>query len=250
MLGRVERLLAGVDIEQETGLEIGPLDKPMVPRLGQRPIFYGDYAPREVLQNNSRADPHVDIQAIPNIDYIIQPLPAALDRRFDYIIASHVAEHVPDLIGWIKTLCGWLNPNGRLILAIPDKRYCFDILRDTSTAGELLEAFLERRSAPRFGTIFDAMRLAVNVDTGATWTNTVEREKLTSIFTPEFSFYTADQARRTGRYQDCHCWVFTYDSFLAAIEEVNRVSEASVRVLRSEPPVWGSNEFHVVLNWG
>jgi SAM-dependent methyltransferase len=247
---RAERLLAGVDIDRETGLEIGPLDKPLVPRVGSRPIFYADYAPREVLQQRSSADPEVDVLAIPNIDYIIQPLPSELDRRFDYIIASHVAEHVPDLIGWIKTLCGWLNPDGRLILAIPDKRHCFDILRNPSTAGELLEAFLEHRPAPRFASIYDAMRLAVRIDQIKSWTEEVDTEALARIFSPEAAFYTAEQARLTGRYQDCHCWVFTHGSFLAAIEEVNLVSDASIRVLRSEPPVWGSNEFHVVLNWG
>jgi hypothetical protein len=93
---RVSRLLGDIDIDRQTGLEIGPLDKPLVLRVGQRPVFYADYAPREILQRNSSSDPNVDIQAIPEIDYVIQPLPARMDRSFDYIVASHVAEHVPD----------------------------------------------------------------------------------------------------------------------------------------------------------
>ena len=39
-------LLEGVDPNKETGLEIGPLDMPVVSRKPGRPIYYPDYADR------------------------------------------------------------------------------------------------------------------------------------------------------------------------------------------------------------
>jgi SAM-dependent methyltransferase len=247
MEDRVQRLLAGIDIDREIGLEIGPLASPLVPRISGRPIYYADYAPRAVLQEHSRHDPNVDIDAIPEIDFVIQPLPADLGPKFDYIVASHVAEHVPDLVGWITTLFGWLKPNGRVVLAIPDKRHCFDVLRSNSTSGQVIEAFKDRRPRPTFGTIYDAMRLAVHYDTARSWVEHIPPETLVPIFAPETAFWSAEESQRTGNYQDCHCWVFTYETFMEIIADLNRRGVAAIHVVRSSEPVPGSNEFHVVL---
>jgi SAM-dependent methyltransferase len=145
---RSAALLEGVDLDGEVGLEIGPLDKPVVRRKEGRPIYYADYTSREALCAKSADDPNVDVTLIPEIDYLIAGLPQRLDRTFDYILASHVIEHVPDLVGWLEALFGWLSPGGRVILAVPDKRYCFDLLRALSTTGQVIEAHLQRRERP------------------------------------------------------------------------------------------------------
>ncbi|MCY7273284.1 MAG: class I SAM-dependent methyltransferase [Phormidesmis sp. CAN_BIN44] len=48
------------------------------------------------------------------------------EAPLDYVIASHVIEHVPDFIGWLSEVRGILKPGGILSLAIPDKRQCLD----------------------------------------------------------------------------------------------------------------------------
>src|SRR5689334_7882526 len=83
---RAELILQGIDVDRSVGLEIGPLDKPLVKRTPNRSIFYADYASRTVLQEKSKGDRSVDIAAIPEIDYLIAPLPQKLGRSFDYIV--------------------------------------------------------------------------------------------------------------------------------------------------------------------
>lgn len=121
-MDRAARLLEGIDVDALVGLEIGPLDKAVVKRIDERQIFYADYTNKAALQRASHNDPNVNIEAIPEIDFVIAPLPDELPRRFDYIVASHVGEHVPDFLGWLKTLFGWLRPGGTVILALPDRR--------------------------------------------------------------------------------------------------------------------------------
>jgi SAM-dependent methyltransferase len=245
-LGRTERLLAGIDIDRQVGLEIGPLDRPLVPRSQGRAIYYADYAPRDTLREKSVNDPNVDCDRIPEIDYIIAPLPKRLDREFDYIIASHVAEHVPDFLGWLLTLFGWLAPGGRVVLAIPDRRHCFDYLRSPSTVGQMLEAFITQRTRPTFTNIYDGFRLAIHFDVPSSW----HKEPVPPyehIYSSKLAFGLAEDAHFSGEYQDCDCWVFTYESFLAAIEEINALGIVNIRVDHGEGPLPGSNEFQVVL---
>src|SRR4051794_23978537 len=156
MLTRASRLLADVDPDREAGLEIGPLSNPLIHPGPGRVVHYADYADRATLVHESANNPAVNPDTIPEIDHIIAPLPKKLSRTYDYIVAAHVAEHVPDLLGWITTLMGWLTPpQGRLILAIPDKRHCFDVMRPLSTVGQVLEAYYQRRERPTFGSIYD-----------------------------------------------------------------------------------------------
>ena len=248
ILDRAVRLLSGVDVNQEVGLEIGPLDIPLVVKGAGRQIFYADYTTQEVLKHQSTGNPHVNIDNIPFIDYVLGgSLPEKLDRDFDYIIASHVAEHVPDFLGWVTAMFGWLKPGGRIILAIPDKRHCFDVLRPPSSAGQLMEAFFERRTCPKFSSVYDGMRQAVHFDNGRAWNDPSYEGPFEPMISRDFCFATARRALEPGVYQDCHCWVFTYDTFMEVIAEINALGVAPMKILRHEAPVHGANEFHVVL---
>ncbi len=70
--------------------------------------------------------------------------------RFDWVLASHVIEHVPDLIGFINECGELLTPGGRLSLAVPDRRCEFDYYRPCAGLGSVVDAHLEgrRRSSP------------------------------------------------------------------------------------------------------
>src|SRR5690554_3101379 len=88
-MDRRDSLLALVDCDEECGLEIGPLDKAIVVRKPGRRIFYCDYARREDLQSRSSSDPNVDIDNIPDIDFVASRITGETfgSRRFDYVIA-------------------------------------------------------------------------------------------------------------------------------------------------------------------
>ena len=174
MFSREENLLSFVDCENECGLEIGPLDKPLVKRHSDRRIFYCDYTSRDELRHKSSSDPNVNIELIPEIDFIAPKINESTfeGMQFDYILASHVIEHVPDMIGWLKHLLNTLSLNGRIILAVPDRRYTFDYFRPLSTVGQLMRHIFvsdrRRRLAKSTMALVRLLRFTL-INAGRTW---------------------------------------------------------------------------------
>ncbi|WP_298704501.1 bifunctional 2-polyprenyl-6-hydroxyphenol methylase/3-demethylubiquinol 3-O-methyltransferase UbiG [uncultured Variovorax sp.] len=245
-MDRAAQLLEGIDVDALVGLEVGPLDKALVKRTEGRQIFYADYADRAALRAASETDPNVNIDAIPEIDYVIAPLPERLPRQFDYVIASHVGEHVPDLLGWLKTLFGWLKPGGVVILALPDKRYTFDCLREHSTIGELLEAHVEKRERPSFASIYDGFSKATRNDVCALWEG-ADPAKFEYQFPRDVSFRMARDAHINGTYRDCHCWVFTAHGFRALLDEARDLGVIDFDWVRATDPETYTVEFYVTI---
>jgi SAM-dependent methyltransferase len=245
-MDRVELLLSHANLSG-VGLEVGPLARPMVKKADGYKIFYADYASQEVLVKQSLDDVHVDCTAIPHIDYVV-PSPAdyaKIDQKFDYILASHVIEHTPDFIGWIKCLLGLLTPDGRLILAIPDRRYMFDYFRPESTVGDALEAYFEKRSRPSFRQVMDGHSGARQVSILELWDGVIPEEPEPYIGINQ-AFLLAKSSIE-GSYSDCHCWVFTIQSFKHIITTACDLGVLNCRIISEIHPVKNSNEFHFVI---
>lgn len=244
---RVSQLLSGISLDG-VGLEIGPLASPLVARAEGRRIYYADYANQDELRRRSKNNPAVDLDAIPTIDFVIGSL-ADYDRigmRFDYIIASHVIEHTPDFVGWLNKLLSLLHPGiGRLVLAVPDKRYCFDYFRSLSTLGDALEAYRECRSKPSFRQIFDGASGARTIDTIACWQGRFEDAK--PWMPPERAMMLATKSTEEGRYADVHCWVWTFESFMQMLMQLIELNVLSAKIVRTTAPQHYWNEFHIVL---
>ena len=67
------------------------------------------------------------------------------------------------------------------------------------------------------------------------------------LYTKDISLRLAKDAFTSGTYRDCHCWVFTYQSFLEIINEIDELGILSVEILSVSEPQPGANEFHIVL---
>jgi SAM-dependent methyltransferase len=174
---RREKLLSGLDLQRARGIEIGALTSPVVSKADGE-VFYVDYFDREVLRTEYESDPNVDIDQIVQVDAVWgdHTLRECFPNisSFDYVIASHVIEHVPDMIGWLKEIAEVLRPGGRLALAIPDKRYTFDYLRQPTRLSELIDAYLRRNRRPMPAQIFDYNANATDVDMVAAWNGPLE----------------------------------------------------------------------------
>jgi SAM-dependent methyltransferase len=248
-MDRIEALLSYIDVDHGCGLEIGPLDKAVVKRVPGRQIYYCDYAGAEILRAKSSADPNVNIDLIPEIDFIAPCIKIETFHgiAFDYIIASHVIEHVPDLIGWLNTLTSVLRNGGRIVLAVPDRRYTFDYIRPISTVGELVQAHVERRTKPSFSQVYEGFSRAVKADTIVCWEGSPYNGELEPYYSKDFALRLARDTVDNGAYHDCHCWVFEYESFLKVISELQEIGVLKARIMHHAEPVYGANEFHVVI---
>jgi hypothetical protein len=100
------------------GFEVGALVSPFLPKAGNDVILV-DRIPTDELRAQYAADPNVPADQIAEVDVAFgdgtleQALrPHAGNTVFDYAIASHVIEHVPDFIGWLREIAGRPSPAG------------------------------------------------------------------------------------------------------------------------------------------
>jgi SAM-dependent methyltransferase len=67
------------------------------------------------------------------------------DRTYDFVVASHVMEHLVNPLLGLSEITRVLKHNGLCILILPDKRYTFDHLRPTTDLQELVQHFQNNR---------------------------------------------------------------------------------------------------------
>jgi Methyltransferase domain len=213
---RNEKLLAGLRLRDLVGLEIGALDVPFVTR-NDGIIIYVDHVDTEALKAKYRFDKAVNVDSIVDIDAVwgessLQDCIGA-DRKVDYVVASHVIEHVPDVVTWLSEIHAVLASSGTLRLAIPDRRYTFDILRCESRIHDVLDAYLRKARSPMPRHIIEHFSSMRAVDCVAAWNGTLDLDTLSPCASVTTAFEFGRNAYLTGTYVDAHCWVFTPRSF-------------------------------------
>jgi SAM-dependent methyltransferase len=154
------------------------------------------------------------------VDFIYtgKPLKETIGDKWplDYVIASHVIEHVPDLVGWLKDIHEALRPGGALALWVPDKRFTFDAHRRISSHQEIALAHSEKRTRPSLRVIMDHFTHVCALDCYAAWTNYNVVSLAEYAHGPEFLELATDDFVK-GNYIDVHAWVFTPWHFLEII---------------------------------
>jgi hypothetical protein len=168
----------------------------------------------------------------------------------DYVLAVHVIEHVPDVIGWLLDLHGVLRQDGIVSLVVPDRRFTFDILQPVSTVGQMLDAYLEKRRRPSPGQKFDFTSLWRAVDVQSAWRGDIDVEALPPIGSnaTALAFAQAKEIFSTRHYMDCHCWIFTPSSFLDAVGRLAEVELFPFSLTSFQTTLSGEFEFIVQLS--
>jgi SAM-dependent methyltransferase len=215
-MNRNEKLLSGVNLSRAKGMEIGALDKPVIPPDSPG-VFYVDHMPTEGLREKYATDASVQIENLVHVSGVWGERTLAQITEsvapFDFIVASHVIEHVPDLITWLAELGSVLRDAGEVRLAIPDRRYTFDYLRKETEPADVLDAWIRGARVPQTRAILDfALHFADNDCLGA-WQPGFDGSGLKPRHTPESAIACGRAALADGEYNDVHCWVFTPVSF-------------------------------------
>jgi SAM-dependent methyltransferase len=238
-------LLDLIDPPNQRGLEIGALDKPVVSR-GMGDIGYVDRASRDELLA-WYADPGHDIDRskLVEVDHVWgeETLLEAVggQRAYDYVIASHVIEHVPDMYGWLNEIASVLVDGGLGLFVVPDKRYTFDWPRPLSTSGEFAEAYLENRRRPTARQIFNHF-YDTRPEGGP---DRSDDAALTSH--AQGCLALCRRAETNREYIDAHCWVFTPRSMVDALDLASRLDVIPFEVAHLIPTPEGDAEFLLAL---
>lgn len=235
---------AGLD-RSMPGIEIGPSYRPIFPKSDGWNVIVADHADRAQLVRKYQAW-GVDTTKMEEVDVVLgaSGLDAISPRgHYAYLAASHVIEHVPDPIGFLHSAAGLLVPGGALRLAVPDKRYCFDLLKPVSTAGQLVQAHVERRSRHTLGQYVDALMLHVTRRGEIVFPDVCADDPL-SFAHPAAEAYAMARRIDAGREDvDVHGWVFTPSSFAAVLGQLAAIGLLPFRIRSIVPD--GRHEFLV-----
>ena len=226
------RLLLGDATHATRIIEIGPSHAPIAPKRAGWSAFVVDHADQAELR--AKYTPlGVDIEAIEPVDAVWaggrleNTVPAAHHGRFDRLIASHVIEHIPDLVTFLVSCQTLMAQGGVLSLAVPDKRYCFDMLKPVSTTGDIMAAYDPNGAGRHFRrTVFNQVAYSVHASfpgaegQGAWGQHAVHALALVNPLSDAF----AEAARITeapdSPYTDAHAWQFTPGAFQLAMLEL------------------------------
>ena len=212
---RRSKLLAGINLAKTTGVEIGALCRPFI-RREDGSVIYVDYTDTDSLRQRYASDPMVDIERIVEVHAIWGKntlIDAVKGRYVDYVVASHVVEHVPDLVTWLREIASILNPTGEARLIVPDKRFTFDYFRRESSLADVLLSYIARARVPHAHSLLDFALNAADVDTSTAWKRKIRPEEAHHGHTLEGAMTLARDAMNNGVYHDVHCWAFTPKSF-------------------------------------
>lgn len=245
-----------IDLDTMHGIEIGALYNPRLPRDHPN-VTYLDHASSEDLAAKYADNPDSgpQVAGLVPVDHVWQPGMTLADALgdtapVDFVIASHVIEHIPDPIGWLVQIADILRDDGILVLVVPDRRFTFDVNRPETTAAELIDMMLQGRQTPSFQQTFShESRFVGTVDAPAVWEGLdLTGVRRTDVADPDaFALERARAQLGQDGYVDVHCSVFTPDSFLELFQTFVRLGLVPFEVVRFFTTEYGHYEFFVTL---
>lgn len=204
------------------GLEIGPCHRPAAPKREGFRVDIVDHLTREQLIEKYR-NSDLELGTIEDVDYLWSGQDyvevTGKSKHYDWVIASHVIEHTPDLVGFLLNCDSVLKDDGVLSLAVPDKRYCFDHFRPISGIGNIIDSHLSKNKINSPGTVAEYFLNVVKKDGKIAWDSQTEGsyEQIHNLAQAK------NNMKRIMKYQlfmDCHSWCFVPHSFRLLIQDL------------------------------
>jgi predicted SAM-dependent methyltransferase len=223
MLRREEKILLHLK-KNGAGVEIGASHAPIAPKRDGYDVCVIDHATRDELREKYK-DEGVNLENIEEVDFVWRGESYAeltgKRNHYDWIIASHVIEHVPNLVGFLNSCDEILNDDGVLSLAVPDVRFCFDHFRPISGLSKVLDAHYQRHTAHTPGSIVEFNLNKVMRDSQPGWgENVLLKEEYSFMHSKGEVFASLEKSISVSDYVDCHAWCFTPHSFRLMIQDL------------------------------
>tara|TARA_B100000212_G_scaffold296984_1_gene240575 strand:- start:348 stop:1424 length:1077 start_codon:yes stop_codon:yes gene_type:complete len=241
------------DIKKLKGLEIGPLNKPLMKKEDTEKggkISYLDHLSREELIHKYRDDKSINVDEIVPVDYVCRDgniTGAVAGKVFDYVVASHVIEHAPNLLRFLLEVEHILKPGGYFIIIVPDKRFTFDVDRPITTFGEVLERFLQKITQPCIASVYNHFSMATHAKAHNIWHGIVDPVDSRLLVSEKFAWDAAQKVFEQSEYYDVHVNVFTPASFFSILRRATLHKLTFFEVEYFRDTEIGQLEFMVLL---
>jgi SAM-dependent methyltransferase len=244
-MDRKQRILRDIDPDG-LGLEIGPSHNPVAPKREGYRVQIVDHLSREQLKEKYRGH-NVDLENIEEVDFVSKgdDLSRLVGSRkhYDWIIACHVVEHMPDLVGFLNECDELLKDGGALSLAVPDKRYCFDRFRPITGISRIIDSHLSKPKIHSAGSVAEYFLNVVSRAGSIAWTATA-RGPYDFVHTLQDA-ESGMRAVLNNEYLDVHAWCFVPHSFRLIVHDLNSLGLIQLKEVSFLPTDGG--EFYMTL---
>ncbi len=203
------------------GLEIGPSHSPYAAKSDGYNVKILDHLNQEKLKNKYK---NQDYEKIEHVDYVWngEPYVELIGKKecFNWIVASHVIEHTVDLIQFLKDCSDLLVEGGKLCLAIPDCRFCFDHFRFRSSLSSIIDSHMNKAARHSIGTVADYYLNVVSNDQRLAWSKAKKNNDYNLCYDQKVAKNKILEYQSNDLYTDVHAWKFTPVHFKMIIHDL------------------------------
>lgn len=243
---RASRALRRID-PMGMGLEIGPSLNPIAPKRAGFRVHVIDHLDRRGLVAKYQGH-GADTSVIEEVDFVWRGESYAQltggRHQYDWVIASHVVEHTPDLIGFLRNCSSVLKSGGVLSLVVPDMRVCFDHFRMPTGLAAVIDAHLRRATQPSAGMVAEHTLNATSRGGLIAWLPGMTGEQR-FVHDAAVAAQQMNAVIQFGVYVDVHCWCFLPSTFRLLMHDLATLEYINLYELDFVPTPVG--EFHVAL---
>lgn len=237
-------------------LEFGPLIRPIVSKKDHPNVFFADVRSTEDIKKLYTGNDYleatgltVDIDSVAEIDYVINKSYTETfknEKKFDVVYLSHVIEHMPDIISFLKDVINILGKDGKLVLIYPDARYCFDHFRNGTTFIDAYDVYKNKSINGK--AVFDFTYNVVHENTPSFFWN---GENIIDIL-PKNKFNDAlqsyEKAFNNELPDDVHFWPFSDYQFVKFLYDMDRAGLLDFEISDFRETQQNNQEFMIVLS--
>ena len=216
------------------GLEIAPYFHPITDR-SMHDVFYVDCIDNDEIQRKAADNPGSAGRNVPPIDAVWVPgrrlAQCIAGRRFDYAIASHVLEHVPNPLGWLEEILECVEVGGRVAILLPHKSASMDYYRPLTSFAQVVGWSIEKPSRPTATQVMDFLSQSFHDDGTLSFAGGLPPfEQARRLYSDQQAIDFARFVHSTDKYLDVHCTVWTPDSFVEVVNRVRGVGLLNVTI--------------------
>lgn len=244
---RNEKILAHIN-KNGRGIEIGPSHAPIASKKDGYRVDIIDHMSQEGLITKYQGH-NVNLDNIEEVDHVWSGQTYAeltgKSKYYDWIIASHVIEHTPDLVDFLINCDAVLKDEGVLSLVIPDKRYCFDHFRPISGISSVIDKHFSTNKIHSAGTVAEYFLNVVSKDGDIGW-HAHSEGTFKLVHTLDDARNIMQSVLENQAYIDVHAWCFVPHSFRLLIHDLHGLGLIPFREVSFQ--LTDGYEFYITLS--
>jgi predicted SAM-dependent methyltransferase len=125
-----------------------------------------DYLDTKTLKEKYKNDKNINLNDLWEVDIISQAwdLSEIESNSLDFVMSSHVLEHLPNpgvaIQEWIRAV----KSGGTVFFIVPDMRYCFDKKRKLTSQSDLIDKYNSKNNTVSYETYDEFVKMTSGVD--------------------------------------------------------------------------------------